>query len=194
MSVFSDIYRGNRWNGQESLSGPGSGDAATEAVRPQIQQLVAELDIMSVLDYGCGDGYWMPYLPGYVGYDPTPEAINRARQLHPDRQYTCYPIPISARFDLVICRDVIQHLSYDSALKALDDIWNVRPKYLLASTYRGTQNFDIPDGGAYSPNLQDQPFGFPEPMRWIFDGYYYHQHDTGQVRDSQKYLALWRIT
>ena len=194
MTVFSDIYRENLWNGDESLSGPGSGTAATRDVAKAIVQLVDELHIRSVLDYGCGDGFWMPELPGYVGFDPTRLAIRRARELHPHREYLSGDGRLRGRtFDLVICRDVIQHLSYETARRVLQTIRVTHPRFLLASHYLSTFNVDIRDGDAYSPNLTRPPFNMPEPERMIPDGAYYHEHDTGQMRDPQKYLALWRL-
>lgn len=197
MSVFSDIYRENRWNGEESLSGPGSGTAATRDVAQAIVQLVDELHIRTVLDWGCGDGFWMPDLPGYVGWDPTPEAIDRARELHPHREYLTGEVPPVGSYDLVIMRDVIQHLHWYQTAWALTVLrtgaggWGC--KYLLASHFVGGQNVTIRDGDAYSPDLTAEPFKLRQPDRLIPDGAYYHEHDTGQVRDPQKFLALWRF-
>jgi SAM-dependent methyltransferase len=114
VTVFSDIYRMNAWQGDESLSGPGSGSTATAHLAADIVAMVAELDIRSVLDVACGDGYWMPDLPGYTGIDVAPEAIELARARHPERRYlvgsaATVRLP---RADLVIFRDALQHLSF----------------------------------------------------------------------------------
>ena len=82
MNVFEDIYRINAWNGVESKSGPGSGPVATAHVAAAIVELVDELGARSVLDAACGDGYWMPDLPGYTGIDIAPEAIRIAQRRH----------------------------------------------------------------------------------------------------------------
>jgi SAM-dependent methyltransferase len=191
VTIFDDIYRGNLWNGDESRSGPGSGSAATRSVRDAIVALVAELGVETVLDVGCGDGYWMPALPGYVGYDASRVAVRLARANHPDRAYTTV-LPWHA-FDLVICRDVIQHLPLQDGLDLLDAIEGTRSTYLLASTYVGGVNVDIPAGGCYSPDLTAEPFGFKPPERLIFDGHHYHEHGTDAVRDPSKHLGLWRL-
>ena len=121
---------------------------------------MGELRVRTVLDFGCGDGYWMPDLPGYVGYDPTRRAIARAKLNHPDRRYT-NRMP-TRPFDLVIVRDVIQHLPLIG--------WRVddrRPrhdlarKYLVMSHYVNGNNRDIDEGEAYSPNMTDAPFNCP---------------------------------
>lgn len=189
MNVFDVIYRGNLWNGIESRSGPGSGPAATVRLAGDLRALVAELGITSVLDVGCGDGYWMPELPGYVGFDASTEAIKHARALHPDRVYTAdYP---TGRFDLVILRDVIQHLSFTDGEAILSRaVSSSYGRYLLASTYIGTPNVDIVSGDCYSPDLTAPPFNMPQPLRLIFDGYTYHDADA--IRDPSKHLGLWR--
>lgn len=185
--IFDEIYRRNRWNGVESRSGPGSGMHATRSLGRELSFIVALHEISSVLDVGCGDGYWMPDLPGYVGFDVSAVALELARARHPDREYTSvWP---ERSFDLVIVRDVIQHLSLREGVALLDRVLGLSPRFVLASTYRGGLNIDIETGGAYTPDLQRPPFGLPEPVYWIFDGYHYH--DTIELRDPTKYLALW---
>lgn len=184
--TFDVIYAGNLWNGDESRSGPGSGTVATRGLLDELR-FVAELTaVTSVLDVGCGDGFWMPDLPGYVGFDVSGVALELARERHPEREYTSvWP---ARAFDLVIVRDVIQHLSLAEGVALLDRVRG-SAKYLLASTYRGGLNIDIPTGGSYSPDLQAEPFGLPDPVYWIFDGHHYHE--TPEVRDPTKFLGLW---
>lgn len=191
--TFSAIYRANAWNGEESLSGPGSGAAATERPRAELVALVAELGATSVLDAACGDGYWMPDLPGYLGVDVAPEAIATSRRRHPERRYMVGDVAQLSlpRVDLVITRDAMQHLSYVDGLAFLRACMSVG-RWLLASTYVGGQNVNVETGRAYSPDLTAPPFNLPQPNRLIFDGYYYHHHNTDQVRDPRKHLGLWR--
>lgn len=191
MTVFSDIYKRNSWNGVESLSGPGSGPTATKHVAPAILALVAELGITSVLDVACGDGYWMPDLPGYVGIDVAPEAIAKAQRRHRDRRYVVAGAPPLLAFDLVIVRDAIQHLSFADGLALLATIRETGSRWLLASTYLDVPNVDIATGDFYSPNLEAEPFSLGPPERLIFDGYGYA--DPDEIRDPQKHLGLWPL-
>lgn len=189
MSVFDDIYRENRWNGIESRSGPGSGTEATEAVVTELQALVAELGIGSVLDAACGDSFWMPDLPGYVGIDVAPEAIRLARERHPARAYLVGNIVEMwlPAFDLVIFRDVVQHLPLDVGVAAIAALRASGSRWLLASSFVGGQNVDIEAGDAYAPDLTAPPFSIGEPDRLIFDGY-------PGTRDPRKHLGLWLLT
>lgn len=195
--VFSEIYRRNLWRGdvRESLSGPGSCDAATQHVAPAIAELVEARGFTSVLDMACGDGYWMPDLPGYVGIDVAPEAINRARQLHPDRVYVlqdALTLDSLTGFDLVILRDVVQHLTLEDGL-ALVASARISGGYLLASTYEGGENIGCPParaltGWAYDVDMTAAPFSLGEPEALISDGYAYA---GDAIRDERKYLGLW---
>lgn len=197
MSVFDDIYRTNGWNGTDSRSGPGSGAPATRAVAAAIADLIAEVRAESVLDVGCGDGYWFPDVGGfYVGLDASTEAIALARARHPDRTYVSGdvrdPTFASLAFDLVVCRDLIQHLPLADGVDLLAGLRHVaRGGLLLVSTYVGGDNVDVAVGDTYAPDLCAPPFDMPEPDRLIFDGYHYHDHDTDEVRDPRKFLALW---
>jgi SAM-dependent methyltransferase len=151
--------------------------------------------VRSVVDAACGDGYWMPDLPGYTGIDVSAEAIELAQRRHPERRYlvgslATVRIPTA---DLVIFRDALQHLSLNDGTAALARIIESGPRFLLASTYIGGLNEDITTGDAYSPDLMGQPFNLGEPDRMIFDGYHYHEHGTDAVRDPRKHLGLWSI-
>jgi SAM-dependent methyltransferase len=187
--TFDRIYRDNLWNGEESRSGPGSGDAATQQLRILLPMLVAELGVTSVLDVGCGDGYWMPDLPGYVGVDASIEAVRLARENHPDRQYgTVMPMH---PFDLVICRDAMQHVPLVHGTGLLRAIGATGSTWLLVTTYIGGANVNIQTGEAYSPDLMAPPFSLGQPDRLIFDGFGYE--DGTATRDPRKHLGLWRL-
>lgn len=191
--VFSRIYRENLWAGEESRSGPGSGYGATGPVAAELVALAAELGVRSTLDVACGDGLWMPELPGYLGIDVAAEAITLARRHHPERHYRVGDVRLGGwpRADLVILRDALQHLPLEDGLAVLWAIARMGSTWLLASTFRGGANEDVPAGGAYSPDLEAPPFNLWPPERLIFDGYDYA--GEGLPRDPRKHLGLWRL-
>lgn len=189
--TFPAIYERNGWNGIESKSGPGSGFAATHNVAALIELLIQARGIKSVLNVACGDDYWMPDLPGYLGVDIVPEAIERARRFHPERNYQvrdARELEHVGDFDLVICRDAMQHMPLADGVVVLERLQSVAGA-MLVSTYLGMPNIDVPEGYFFSPDLTAAPFNLPQPELFIFDGWDY---DTGnRVRDPSKFLGLW---
>lgn len=192
MSVFSRIYRANAWNGVETRSGPGSGPVPTERVARQLVALVAHLGCASVLDAACGEGLWQPPLPGYVGLDVAPEAIEAARRNHPEREYRVHDLRTSCpRADLVLCRDALQHLSLADGLATLAAIRSSGSSWLLASTYVGEANRNVRTGGYHMPDLEAAPYSLPPAELLLHDGYDYGV--PGVLRDRRKMLGLWRL-
>jgi SAM-dependent methyltransferase len=195
MNPWERIYQSNIWQGAESLSGPGSGAAATQPIVQPIVDLIERYRISSVLDVACGDGYWMPTLPRYVGIDTSALAISSARQRHPERTYIVGDyVDHDLYADMIIMRDVLQHCSISKAVELVEHA-RLRCTYLLASTFLGGSNTGITDtalltGRAYTNDLQAPPFSLGEPLELIPDGYAYHE--GGGVRDPRKFLGLWR--
>jgi len=194
VTVFDEIYETNAWRGVESRSGPGSGPIATRHLARVLPPLCSILGVKSVLDVGCGDGYWMPDLPGYLGVDVAWPAIEAASKRNPGRRYRCIDIrrvPVG-HFDLVFTRDAMQHLSLSEGVELLRAITEaVRPTWLMASTYQGGENVDIETGDAYSPDLTAEPFNLGKPEQLMPDGYAYHE--GGGIRDARKMMGLWRL-
>ena len=73
---------------------------------PLIKDLMRQLNTKKVLDYGCGKGTLTDMLPEVQRYDP---AIP---------QFSAPP----AGADLVVCRDVMEHVEEDMIDAVLDDI------------------------------------------------------------------------
>lgn len=200
--VFSRIYRRNLWNGVESRSGPGSGLTPTRTAADWLLRVVERYRIVSLLDVGCGDSFWLPYLPGYVGIDVAPEAVRRAKAFHPDRSYLVADATVrlpEGSWDAVLCRDVIQHLPFEDGLRLIANVRAAGVRYLIASTYTGTStrnprdlaNVDIRAGECYSPVLTAPPFDLPRPLLRVRDGWDYSEPDV--LRDDAKWLAIWRL-
>lgn len=192
--TFSRIYQRNAWNGTETRSGPGSGSAATARLRRHLLELVAELGVTSVTDAACGEGFWQPDLPGYVGLDVAPEALAVAQERHPEREYQLRDLVrqgLPGAADLVLCRDAMQHMSLRDGQAILAAIRASESTWLLASTYVGMANKQVPTGGFYCPNLEAPPFDLPPAERLYHDGYDYSEGTS--LRDPVKMLGLWRL-
>jgi len=97
-------------------SGPGSRAYAAWLKRRLIESIVAERNIRSILDIGCGDMYWMPAdsLAGvaYTGVDISDLIVQQNRLRFPDAEFLLHDIaaaPLPRGADLVICFDVLIH-------------------------------------------------------------------------------------
>lgn len=188
--VFSDIYRTNGWNGTGTRAGPGSSMRATAGLRAELPALVAKLGVTSVLDAGCSDSLWMPELPGYVGVDIVPDAVKVARKRHPNREYRVLDMCTDElpEMDLVICRDALQHMSFEDAKAALANFALSRARWLMVSTHRGGHNEDIATGGYHEIDMQAAPFDLPEPVWSVPDGTWDNRN-----RFPHKVFGLWPI-
>ncbi len=184
--TFDEIYRANSWGGTESRSGPGSSSVEREFLAPEIVALVAELDVKSVLDVGCGETFWTPELPGYIGVDVSSEAVTAARKNHPGWDFRLDDGSPFPEVDLVMVRCVIQHLSQSSALALLDRIRATGARWLLATSYLGGMNISIDDGAGYWPDMAVAPFSMGEPVRSFEDG-------RNDYTDHGCILGLWQF-
>lgn len=99
------------------------------------------VECCSLLDVGCGEGYVISYLrehlPGLTitGMDYDAEAIEIARQLHPDlnlKSGDASNLPFSdSSFDAVICLEVLEHLGEPE--NALRELIRVSRQYVILS-------------------------------------------------------------
>jgi hypothetical protein len=198
-TVFTTIYRTNRWGSAETRSGTGSERARTKKVSLELSRLIRELNIRSVLDIPCGDFNWMQDVSlddvRYSGYDIVTEMIraNSARHGRPGRafrvlDFTADPVPAAdLNADLILCRDALVHLSYQHIFAALKHFHDSGSKYLLTTTFLETQeNVDIGAGWWRPINLQRSPFNLPEPLRILSDA------DSDDFY-GDKVLAMWDL-
>jgi SAM-dependent methyltransferase len=102
---------------------------------------VKKLDISSVLDAGCGEGFTLEYLrkrsiaKEYEGIDFLKKAVEIGTKVHPHiklKQASIYELPYKDNsFDLVLSTEVLEHL--EDPRKALKEIFRVSKKYVLLS-------------------------------------------------------------
>ena len=102
---------------------------------------IRALNIDSVLDVGCGEGFTLARLKKekigslYEGIDNSDESIALANQLHPKlivKKGNIYELPYRSKsFDLVVCTEVLEHL--DNPKKAYKELIRVSRKYILLS-------------------------------------------------------------
>lgn len=192
-STFTRIYRTNAWDNEETVSGPGSTLAATKAIREELPILTRRLDVRTFLDIPCGDLNWMTEvqmdLDLYIGADIVAELIEAHRRRYSEVGRTFLKLDITRdplpRVDLILCRDLLGHLSFADIRSALNNVEASDSKYLLTTTFPSVRkNRDILSGDWRPLNLERAPFWFPEPREVV---------DERWSGVSDKCLGLWVI-
>lgn len=192
INIFRKIYNNNEWNGSESISGCGSTLSETENIRKLITDIILEYKIHTLLDIPCGDFWWFSHIKileniNYTGWDILPELIQTNKFKYPLYNFEIKNITedIPEKNDLIVCRDLLVHLSNDNILKSLNNIkFNNKNSLLLSTTFNiSTHPENIIDGAWRQINLQGFPFNLGIPLKIIDDS----------VNWKYKKIALWRL-
>ena len=183
-SIFRQIYVNDQFNKvpiedrSESKSGPGSSLIQTKELISKLPPLFKKYEVRSMLDIPCGDFYWMQKVHldnvEYIGADIVPEIIKN------NQQYQSNHVSFKRmdilndelpKVDLIFCRDLFVHLTYEQIFRALKNIKDSGSKYLLTTSYKGrTHNKDIKEIGRWRAlNLEISPFFIDQPVEEIFE-------------------------
>jgi hypothetical protein len=194
--AFTEIYRRRSWTG-ESVSGPGSDDAETAAIREALPAIFRELSIRTLVDVPCGDANWITRLgypfDAYTGIDIVAALVADIAERHAGAGRTFLvgdlcndPLP---RADAVLCRDCLVHLPVDAIHAALANVKRSGATWLLTTTFPDHRsNPDIRPGRWRPLNLQAPPFSLPAPERLIAERF------TRDARFADKALGVWRVS
>ncbi len=133
--VFTDIYENNLWGGQtgEFCSGEGSGLKSNVVYCQYVKDFIARNDIKRVLDIGCGDFQVSCNIvdPGfdYIGIDVVEPLIKRNQQEFGNQHISFKCLDVTRdelpKADLILIREVLQHLSNQQISAILANIKNV---------------------------------------------------------------------
>jgi hypothetical protein len=191
--VFTYIYKTNYWTSQESISGPGSELRVTHKMRKDLSALIKRFGITSIADAPCGDLNWMKHVDigtcRYIGIDIVQELIeNNIKTFGNTREFRHLNLleNVIEKVDLIICRDMLAHLTYEQIFTALRNFKQSGSKYILVTTnVVAPENSDITkEGGWRRLNLELPPFNFPRPLAMI-------EEDVPFEFERGKHLALW---
>jgi hypothetical protein len=191
--VFTHIYKTNSWLSRESVSGPGSELKVTQRMRQDLSALIKRFGITSIADAPCGDLNWMKYVDigtcRYIGIDIVQELIERnTRIFGSTREFMHLNLleNIIEKVDLIICRDMLAHLTYEQIFTVLKNFKQSGSKYILVTTGVTKQrNYDMENtGDCRFLNLELPPFNFPRPLALI-------EEDVPFECERGKHLGLW---
>ena len=195
---FALIETTNLWGAATSVSGLGSEDSATAAIREALPALLQRLGARSLLDAPCGDAGWICRIKldvDYTGIDIVPSLIE-ANNLRVARG------ELTGRFqiaditrdalppaDVILCRDCLVHLSFQNIDRAVARFRDSGARFLLVTTFpEWDGNRDCEDGDWRALNMAKAPFGWPAPHELINERC---EEGGGGWRD--KSLGLWRL-
>jgi hypothetical protein len=189
--IFERIYDQNLWGDRESLSGGGSGTAATDAIRRELPALLQRHGIRSLLDAPCGDFHWMQHIVGaldsYTGVDIVRHLVERNARLYGSERvrFTCAdiaadPLPYA---DAALCRDCFIHLPTRLIRRALANFGAAGIRFLFLTNNRDVETYhDIPIGSFRPVNFMRPPFSFPEPLAVL-----------NESPSGDRQLCLWEL-
>ncbi|EJN11789.1 hypothetical protein PMI42_04802 [Bradyrhizobium sp. YR681] len=195
---FERIERTNLWGATTSVSGLGSEDPATAAIRDALPALLQELGVRSLLDAPCGDAGWIGRIKldiDYTGIDIVPSLIaaNGARAARGELagRFRVADITRDAlpQADMILCRDCLVHLSFGNIARAVTNFRASGARFLLITTFpEWDANRDCEDGDWRALNMEAAPFNWPAPRELINERC---EEGAGGWRD--KSLGLWRL-
>lgn len=195
---FERIERTNLWGSATSVSGLGSEDPATAAIRDAFPQLLKRLGARSLLDAPCGDAGWIGRMKldiDYTGIDIVPSLIaaNSERSARGELVGRFHVADIThdtlPRADVILCRDCLVHLSFDNIARAVANFRASGARFLLATTFpEWDGNRDCEDGDWRALNMERTPFNWPAPRALINERC---EEGGGGWRD--KSIGLWQL-
>lgn len=195
---FDRIERTNLWGAATSVSGLGSEDGATAAIREALAPLLQRLGVRSLLDAPCGDAGWIGRMRldvDYTGIDIVPSLIaankERAARGELSGRFRVADITRDAlpAADMILCRDCLVHLSFANIDRAVARFRGSGARFLVVTTFpEWDKNQDCEDGDWRALNMERPPFGWPAPRALINERC---EEGAGGWRD--KSLGLWRL-
>lgn len=164
--VFEKIYSSNSWkDSYGTSSGPGSAIECSYEYIIFLQNYVKQNRIISILDLGCGDFNLMRHFNfenvEYLGLDIVTNVIDYNKKYYSKNnvkfnESNIITFSTSNVYDLVILKEVLQHLSNDNIIKLLNNI--TYAKKILIVNDIAEENVDCINGGYRPINLNKHPF------------------------------------
>lgn len=165
-NIFEHIYKTKFWqNIQGTESGPGSSIECSKPYLDFVQQYCVENNVKSILDLGCGDFELMRHFNFdgivYHGVDIVEYVVNnnttKYGQPNITFQYASIVDYVATQpYDLVLCKDVLQHLPQRDIISILNILAN--NTCLVTNDCEIVVNQDI-QAGDYSPiDLSKHPY------------------------------------
>ncbi|MFN7398570.1 MAG: class I SAM-dependent methyltransferase, partial [Sandaracinobacter sp.] len=140
---FTYIYDKGVWQSMPDapLSGAGSHPAVAGRLGLQLPEVVRELGVHTFLDVGCGDFSWMRDVDlgcQYIGVDIVADVIARNSAEHGNANRSFAVLNAVAETlphsDMVLCREVLFHLSFADAKSVIRNVVRSGARWLLLTS------------------------------------------------------------
>lgn len=194
--IFTNIITTEAWSKnvvKETVCGPGSTVHATSPIVEKLPKWFGKFYIRSVHDLGCGDFNWMKLVDlskvTYDGYDVIKSLVDKnSKDYFKEGSVRFHHLDILqaslAYSDLVICKDVFNHLPTSYVMKILLNIRDAGSKFLASNTFPGALNhLDTTVGGWHMLDFTKPPFSLGEPLDFVWTKDY----------PVPKIFAIWNI-
>lgn len=194
---FTDIYHKGSWGCPETVSGGGSALKHTRNYRKELSGILKEYKIKSIFDCPCGDFNFMRKMNlrgiQYIGADIVEELVQDNIKKYETKNIKFRQIDLTRDevpcCDLVIVKDLLQHLSVEDTQKCFDNIKKSGSKYLLINHNPALEiNVEREKVGGGFYNLQEPPFNFGEPLKCIIKD---RIHPVGSGKNKPYDYYLW---
>lgn len=195
-NVFDRIYKNNLWWSHESVSGPWSEYNNTKNIRKWIYKIIKDYKIKTFIDAPCWDTNWIepenmniPYIWCDIVEDLIFHNTSKFKE-NPDISFRQLDITRDSlpQWDLILCRECLQHLSYSNIFLFIKNLKKSNIKYILTTTHNSSKNINIKNWNYFEINLQLPPFSFPKPLIKI------EELERNKITWEEKFLALWDIS
>lgn len=168
-STFNLIYRVGSWGKDaagKGTSGTGSTLEVTREYRAYLEEFIRTHSVTSVVDAGCGDWTFSSAIDwggaSYLGVDIASDVVKAVRRKYEKGNITFQVGDITEELpaaDLLISKDVLQHLSNELVLKFIrNNLKKGKYKWVLLTNDRGSENRDIQSGYYRLIDLSAPPF------------------------------------
>jgi len=197
--AFTKIYDKNIWLRKKSKSGSGSDDEETKYVKKELIEFIKTNNIKSILDIGCGDFNWMKKIIEktnikYLGVDFVKPLIEDNNKKYASNnikfEFLNYNHNNFPDAELIICRDVLVHLSFKNIFNFFEKLKITNFKYIFITNFIKKERENL-DGEVTNQliwwmplNLYKTPFNLPE-SKFIINEKLKH------IEFNDKSLCLW---
>jgi len=148
---FNIIHKLNIWNSFETMSGSGSEIRNTRIISNILPKIIKKYKIKTLFDCPCGDMNYMSKILKrlkknlkikYVGGDIVKNLIINNRKKYPMYKFIHFDIINDkiSKYDLIIVKDLLNHLSFNNIKEVLSNIKKSGSKYLLLNNNKISKN------------------------------------------------------